>query len=361
MKSSFLVTMGLIAILAIVVNTQSGYDPNKDYNFTFIESWPFTKEDLQWCQVVSSDGKTCQTCKEGLIKAADSQGGPDYCMLEFPPDNCYAIDFNYNCVLCHDGYFMLVRLDYYNLCLPKTTGCEVYDQTAQHCKKCLPGWSLNTTINTASKLIENYCFFIRDANCLQYDANNVCLSCATNYVLNSNTCIFWLPNCSTMNGNVCQKCNTNYQLDVNGRCVLIPRIPNCASQIDSVCSACVTGYNLVNNQCVFNIPNCAQVNGLVCAKCNVNYFITSDGKCEAIPKILNCNQQTDYICSSCNSGWTLSNNTCVYVIENCALVNNMVCAKCNTNYEINSDGKCSPIAKIPNCASQTDYTCQSCV
>lgn len=38
----------------------------------------------------------------------------------------------------------------------------------------------------------------------------------------------------------------------------------------------------------------------------------------------------------------------------------MVCAKCNTNYEITMDGKCAPIAKIPNCASQVDYTCSSC-
>ena len=36
MKNSFIITLGFIAALAMVTNTQSPFDPNYDYNLTFI-------------------------------------------------------------------------------------------------------------------------------------------------------------------------------------------------------------------------------------------------------------------------------------------------------------------------------------
>jgi len=117
-----------------------------------------------------------------------------------------------------------------------------------------------------------------------------------------------------MNGNLCQKCNSNYQLNSAGSCVAIDKIVNCASQLDYTCSACVSGYSLVNNQCVVPIENCATVNGLVCAKCNTGFAVTADGKCAAIPKVPNCVSQVDYTCESCVDGFALSNNQCIFVI-----------------------------------------------
>lgn len=166
-----------------------------------------------------------------------------------------------------------------------------------------------------------------------------------------------------MNGNVCSKCKTNFQLDSTGRCVGIPKIANCASQVDYTCSSCLTGFNLVNNQCVapVTIANCAQISGTVCAKCNSGYFITTDGKCDLIPKISNCLTQVDFTCSSCITGYNLTNNICVYHIENCLQVNGMICSQCFTNYEVTSDGKCSRIAPISNCEIQLNYNCISCL
>lgn len=88
----------------------------------------------------------------------------------------------------------------------------------------MDGWVMNTTVNKWSLLTEYYCMFSPDKNCLSYDTNDVCLSCATNYQLISNKCIYVIPNCEISNGNVCSKCKTNYQLDVNGNCIPIPLI-----------------------------------------------------------------------------------------------------------------------------------------
>ncbi len=285
-------------------------------------------------------------------------------MFDFLPDDCYAYDRNLNCVLCHDGFWMNTSLtNDRNLCKPKTYGCQDYDSNSKKCKVCMPGWTMNTTVNGASNLSEYFCYFVPDNNCVKYDANNICLGCVTNYAVVNNRCVFWLANCVTMKGNLCEKCIANYQLESTGKCVAIAKILNCASQVDYVCSSCLTGYNLLNNQCVsaINIPNCAQINGTVCAKCNSGYYITSDGKCVLIPPIPNCQNQLDFTCQSCLTGYTLVNNTCVYLIANCAQVSAMVCTKCNTNFEITVDSKCAPIPKITNCASQLDYNCSLCL
>ena len=242
-------------------------------------------------------------------------------MFDFLPDDCYAYDLNLNCVLCHDGFWMNTSLtNDRNLCKHKTYGCQEYDSIAKKCKVCMPGWTMNTTVNGASGLSEYFCYFVPDINCVKYDANNICLGCVTGYAIVSNVCVKWLANCATMSGAVCSKCVTNYQLDSTGKCVAIPKIPNCASQVDYTCSSCLTGYNLVNNQCfsAITIPNCAQINGTVCAKCNTGYYITSDEKCAMIPAIANCQNQVDFTCQSCVAGYALINNTCVYVIANCA-------------------------------------------
>ena len=111
----------------------------------------------------------------------------------------------------------------------------------------MPGWTMNNTVNGASNLTEYFCYFVPDVNCLKYDANNICLGCATNYTVYNNKCLFWLENCAIMNGNVCSKCGTNFQIDATGKCVAIPKVANCASQVDYTCSSCLTDYNLINN------------------------------------------------------------------------------------------------------------------
>jgi len=314
---------------------------------------------LQLCEIPSTDGTYCQKCLYNISRW--DFNGPGYCTLDFPVDYCYAYDWVLNCLLCHDGYWLkIIPNDIYR-CIPKTLGCLNYDTNSKKCITCQAGWSMNTSVNSISNLTEYFCFFVADANCLKYDSNNVCLNCATNYVLANNKCNYWIPNCDTMSGTVCSKCKTNYQLDTKGNCVDIPKVLNCALQIDFACQSCVTGYSLSNNQCTFIIQNCAKVNGLICSQCNTGYSITSDGQCAAIPKISNCFNQVDFACQSCVTGYSLLSNQCIYIIDNCAQVNGMVCSKCISDFYITTDGKCAAIPKVPNCASQLDFTCQSCI
>jgi len=56
---------------------------------------------------------------------------------------------------------------------------------------------------------------------------------------------------------VCSKCNTGYTVSIDGKCTIIPKVANCASQVDFTCQSCVAGYSLSNNQCIYIIDNCA--------------------------------------------------------------------------------------------------------
>ena len=160
---------------------------------------------------------------------------------------------------------------------------------------------------------------------------------------------------------VCSKCNTNFEITTDGKCALIPKISNCASQIDYTCRSCAAGWALSNNQCIYIIENCALVNDMVCSKCNTDYSITLDGKCSYIPRISDCASQVDFTCSSCVAGYALNNNFCNYIIDNCAQVAGMVCAQCNSGYSVTSEGQCQLIPKVANCASQVDFICQFCL
>lgn len=267
---------------------------------------------LQLCSIPAPDGSYCQTClKSSIVNITRDDfgvGNWGWCNIQFPVDYCYAYDWVMNCILCHDGYYLIPRVTDVNICAAKSLGCQTYDSVGKKCITCQAGWTMNTTVNRLSNSTEFYCYFVADKNCLKYDSNNNCLTCATNYNIMSNKCVFWITNCDTMNGNVCQKCKTNYQLDANGNCIAIPQISNCAAQIDFTCQSCMTGYSLNNNQCIYVISNCAIVNGMVCSKCKTGYSVTTDGKCDLIPKIPNCATQIDFTCQSCVNGYSLANN-----------------------------------------------------
>lgn len=264
-------------------------------------------------------------------------------------------------MLCHDGYYLKESKNDINLCIPKTLGCLTYDTGSKKCQTCLSGWTMNTTVNRWSNLTEYFCYFVADPNCASYDANKNCLSCKTNFALSANKCVYSIPNCETMSGTACAKCKAGYKLDSAGNCIVaFAQISNCLTQLDATCKVCVTGYQLSNNACVFIIDNCKVVSGQICTQCNTNYAVTTDGKCALIPRISNCFTQVDYTCQSCATGYQLVSNSCVYIIDHCKVVTGTVCSQCNIDYEKTVDGKCSYIPRISDCISQVDYTCSGC-
>lgn len=204
----------ILAILVVIltqINGQRTYDPEAVYNFTYLTNYTYNVDKLQMCAVPSADKTHCITCVNPLLSVLYLGGGVyTFCMLEFPLDECYAFDYCYNCLLCHDGYWLNQTVNDVNFCIPKSQGCLNYDSINKKCVTCMDGWVMNTTINKISLLSEYYCMFVPDKNCLQYDTNYTCLQCASGYSVLNGKCVMTLPNCALVNGNICSKCNTNY-------------------------------------------------------------------------------------------------------------------------------------------------------
>ncbi len=244
MRTFSFAVLTVFVILIALTHAQTPYDPNKEYNFTWITSIPYNPDVMQLCVTPSADGTHCEKCIHNLTANIYGTNLWTPCQLSFPPDNCYAYDYCYNCLLCHDGFWRNETINDINYCIPKTRGCLTYDSVNKKCVTCSPGWTMNTTVNMYSNLTEYYCYFVADANCLSYDTSNNCQQCATSYVLVNNKCVNWVANCDVMNGTKCAKCKQAYQLDFNGNCTAIPTIANCYQQVDSQCQSCVVGYRL---------------------------------------------------------------------------------------------------------------------
>lgn len=172
--------------------------------------------------------------------------------------------------------------------------------------------------------------------------------------------MFIIDNCAVVNGLVCAQCNAGFYIDAEGKCAEIPKVPNCASQVDFTCQSCATGFALTNNECVFIIENCATVNGLICSQCHSNFAITTDGKCSPIPPIPNCASQLDHTCQTCTTGYTLINNQCNLADPGCIEHTGTKCTKCSSLYSLSIIGICVPVPQIPNCVEQNVYTCHKC-
>jgi hypothetical protein len=133
----------ILAILVVIltqINGQRTYDPEAVYNFTYLTNYTYNVDKLQMCAVPSADKTHCITCVNPLLSVLYLGGGVyTFCMLEFPLDECYAFDYCYNCLLCHDGYWLNQTVNDVNFCIPKSQGCLNYDSINK--KVCdLYGW-----------------------------------------------------------------------------------------------------------------------------------------------------------------------------------------------------------------------------
>ncbi len=63
----------------------------------------------------------------------------------------------------------------------------------------------------------------------------------------------------------------------------MPKITNCATQVLNVCARCNTGYDLSNNICIYHVENCLKSTGTVCTQCADGFILGSNGKCSFDP------------------------------------------------------------------------------
>ena len=110
--------------------------------------------------------------------------------------------------------------------------------------------------------------------CSNYSLQGRCNTCNQNYILQSNTCNFYIPGCQNFstytNGSTyCTTCLTGYYL-INGFCITDG---NCIT-VDNLgtCLSCAAGYQLISNICYRNdIANCLVQQANVCLQCMNGY------------------------------------------------------------------------------------------
>jgi len=103
------------------------------------------------CEIISADGTYCTKCLYDIPRY-DLNDQYGWCQLDVPVDNCYAPNSWFDCILCHDGYWLSITYVDINRCISKTVGCLNYDNNAKKCITCQPGWSMNSSINAITKV-----------------------------------------------------------------------------------------------------------------------------------------------------------------------------------------------------------------
>jgi hypothetical protein len=261
-----------------------------------------------------------------------------------------------------------------HLNMDRAVFCEVMDSTGTNCTKCISGW--NARIFSSTRCMLSFPVW----DCYGYDWNLNCQICHPGFYIKygnytyPNLCISKKVGCSVYDENrqLCLECQPGYTMNTTANsfaklesesfCYFIPD-KNCVlyDAAGTTCQSCASNYVLSKNQCNLWLPNCAIMNGNLCQKCSVNYEVNTFGNCSFIARILNCLIQTEYLCESCMSGYRLQNNQCIFIIDNCLKVKDQVCTECNAGFVINIDGKCSLILRILNCETQVVSTCQKCL
>jgi hypothetical protein len=99
---------------------------------------------------------------------------------------------------------------------------------------------------------------------------------------------------------------------------------------------------------------------MICAQCASGFSVTTDGKCQAIPSIPNCASQVEFTCQSCLSGFILNNNQCSATTVNCIEYTGDTCTKCQSGFSLTSTNTCILVPRVSNCFIQAGSICTQC-
>ena len=191
-----------------------------------------------------------------------------------------------------------------------------------------------------------------DEGCAEWDWDRqVCLSCATRYMMNQNgQCIRLNDNCEIFNAaGVCTQCYKGYELDITNNCVLSainqqgPSDLGCAEWDwdNQVCLQCSERF-VFNSQgiCVQVSDDCASfgANGL-CQTCYKGYVVDQSGRC--VLSQVEISGPTDLGCAEWN--W-----------------DEQVCLKCSERFIFNAQGICSQVDDLCQTWNEMSGACTSC-
>ena len=261
-------------------------------------------------------------------------------------DNCYTCYNGRECIACISDY-----ININGWCSKKIQNCSSYDNNGR-CTQCFKGFKVSNNGTICEIGIEKCKYFNK--------TNSICYSCEYNYVLYNNSCYKEIERCKIYDEEdqqKCKKCVEGYAFEGNNR-------THCYNK------SFFTEYYTKDNgisyyKCdvgIEKIENCSKCNynnGLICKECRDNYLLKDDENkiCYSkklfnnsreyyyenyfhiktcSKKIDNCEFCTKYsenvICDKCQNNYTLKNNTCFKIINNCEIYEGEYCKKCFNGY-----------------------------
>lgn len=249
----------------------------------------------------------CRTLPTGCISAGNNglclaclpqfiliNGG--ICVLRIDYCNIYSSN---GCTQCISQYYLKS-----NQCWPFPIGCLSYDTNLERCLSCASDYVLNTT---------TWVCFKQSDNCVQRNGQNQCVYCPNRFFLSNGNCLPYPDYCVTVDfrGN-CISCAFGSQLSGSGCIPTDGRRLNCISYDNarSICITCAEGYSLcpATGICVMPDPGCQNFTfGGDCLVCKSAYVLYQ-GRCLLYPPgvVVLPNGAI-----SCISGYTLQNNSCI--------------------------------------------------
>lgn len=176
----------------------------------------------------------------------------------------------------------------------------------------------------------------------------------------------------------CVGCAAHYYLNTENDSSLVclavqTTISECARyDSNQKCTECDAGHLLINDQSGGQrcMPHCAAATGDLCTTCATNFYLTSEGKCAEVYRVIDhCRAYANEdSCRECEEEFELAddNTRCVSIsnIPYCEEEYPVQCLVCGDGHRLSDDNKCIKLEnfnKIDFCEIQNHpSTCQKC-
>jgi hypothetical protein len=185
--------------------------------------------------------------------------------------------------------------------------------------------------------------------CLLPNPDGTCSNCANGFIQSSGSCLPGVKNCEEYNSdNTCKQCLTEYSLIFN-ECKHNYLLGCKVEQADHTCSECHKPYLLDSYRCT--IKQCKSYNDFGCISCECGYYLTEQRNCQKVQQ--GCLKHYRGVCVNCLPHYKLKGGSCV--IDGCLEYQSQFCQSCAADYDL-VDGLC----QFKDCLEWQDDSCSLC-
>ncbi|ELP84347.1 protein serine/threonine kinase, putative, partial [Entamoeba invadens IP1] len=323
--------------------------------------------------ITSINGK-CYVCNTNYLK--DSNDG-----CSSITDLFCCKSNSYSCITCFENY---TKTTLNPSCekINETLNCKVLINGV--CKECVGGFYLYNS--------ECFTFNNSEVFDLTHDENNIkienesqqygidciihtqkgCIKCSPKTYLNRiNSTHTMCKKCSNnceqcYNETFCLSCSSNYYLDSSNKCSLMGDLQlRCRQMMLGFvgCAICNDLYYKVGTDCLRCDSSCSTcLNPNECTSCIDGFYIIKGESytCQNYSTLENCQTKTPGGCILCNEGFYLQNWKCHFCSTNCTQCDSIdLCNSCENGY-ILMNGICVHYTSIQSCLSAQNDKCTKC-